>query len=144
MATESHYEVLGITEQATLEQIRRAYFRLVRVSGPQADAGAYQRLNEAREILSDSRRRGAYDQELRSGGRIRALIDQAALCADADPQKAMGLLKSAVAIAPDIPRTRALLAHVLMRMKWALRRGRQRLWPQSAPTPYGLSGAAVS
>jgi tetratricopeptide (TPR) repeat protein len=117
MATETHYEALGIPESASPELIRRAYFRLVRVHGPQGDPEAYQRLNEAREVLSDPRRRGAYDQELRSGGRIRALIDQAALCADADPQKAMGLLKSAVAIAPDIPRTRALLAHVLMRMK---------------------------
>ena len=44
-------------------------------------------------------------------------MDQAAAAADKDPQKAMTLLKSAIAIAPDTPRPRLLLAHVMMRIE---------------------------
>ncbi len=111
------YSILEVPESATDSEIQRAYFRLVRLCPPQQDPENYQRLNEARETLLNPQRRGEYDQNRRNGVRVRVLVDQAALAMEKDPQKSLMLLKSAVTIAPDLPRTRALLAQLLIRMK---------------------------
>jgi len=114
---ETLYDILDVSRHASGEEIRRAWFRKVRSIRPDADPEGFQRLNRAREVLADPRARGAYDQEGAHGARIRALADQAALLIDTDPQKALTLLKNAVAIAPDLPRPRALLAHALLRLR---------------------------
>ncbi|MFM7322404.1 MAG: DnaJ domain-containing protein [Armatimonadota bacterium] len=117
MHEESLYDVLDVSRHATGEEIRRAWFRKVRAIHPEADPERFQRLNQARDVLGDPRRRGAYDQERAHGARIRSLADQAALWIESDPQKALALLKNAVAIAPDLPRPRVLLVHTLLRLR---------------------------
>lgn len=117
MSVTNHYEVLEVPRHATSEDIRRAWFRRVRAIHPEEDPEGFQRLNAAREILGDPRKRGAYDQEREHGPRIRALADQAALLIESDPQKALTLLKNAVEIAPDLPRPRALMVHTLLRLR---------------------------
>ena len=63
----THYEVLGVGEQATAEEIRRAYRRRARDHHPDAnpaDAAAgerFRRVAEAYEVLSDPVRRSWYD-----------------------------------------------------------------------------------
>jgi tetratricopeptide (TPR) repeat protein len=111
------YDVLGVPTDASGDQIRRAYFHLVRRFPPRRFPGDFQRITRAYHTLGDVRRRSEYDQGRVSGRRVTVLVDQAAIAAEKDPQKAMMLLKSAVTLAPDMPRPRALLAHVLMRIQ---------------------------
>jgi curved DNA-binding protein CbpA len=112
----NYYEVLGVAEDAPAEEIKRAYFRLVREFRPDHHPELFQRFSLASRTLTDARRRNEYDQLRRAGRRVQVLVDQAAIAADKDPVKAMTLLKSAIAIAPDTARPRLLLAQVLMRM----------------------------
>lgn len=135
MEGESLYDILGVSRRAETEDIQKAYYRMVRRYRPNEHPDIFRKLNEAREVLSDYRRRGAYDQERASGAQVRALADQAALLADKDPQKALALLKNAVALAPDMARPRVLLAHTLMRLREYELAERQYRWLlKEAPT----------
>ncbi|GAB4468195.1 MAG: hypothetical protein OHK0029_40450 [Armatimonadaceae bacterium] len=115
--TPTLYQVLGVAETATLDEIKRAYYQQVRLKPAHRDPDWFQLLNEAGRTLTDARRRGEYDQLQRSGRRIQILVDQAAVALERDNQKAITLLKSAIALAPDVPRPRHLLAHVLMKVE---------------------------
>lgn len=116
-ADPSYYDVLGVNEEASEEDIKNAYFRLVRENRPQENPEIFQQYNDAGLVLSDPRRRGAYDQSRRNGRRMRVLVDQAAKAQEKDPQKAIALLKNAITMAPDVSRPRALLAQVLTRIE---------------------------
>jgi curved DNA-binding protein CbpA len=122
------YDSLNLTRSASLDDVRRAFFGLVRQCPPRTNPERFQEISAAYHILSDPRRRGEYDQQRDNGARVRVLVDQAAVCAEKDPQKAIGLLKSAVAIAPDMPRPRVLLAHVLARIDDFITAERQYRW----------------
>lgn len=122
------YEVLGLTSSAEQEEIRRAYYTLVRRFPPRRFPADFQRITRAYHTLGDVRRRAEYDQDRTNGRRVRVLVDQAAIASEKDPQKAMMLLKNAVALAPDMPRPRALLAHVLMRVEEFAIAERQYRW----------------
>lgn len=114
------YELLGVPETATPEEIKRAYFASVRQRRPDAFPELFQKLTESMRVLGDVQKRGEYDQTRRGGRRVQALLDQAAGVLDKDPQKALTTLKGAIAIAPDLPRPRLLLAQTLFRLgEWA-------------------------
>ena len=63
-----YYDILGIARAATAEDIKKAFRRLARDSHPDAnpddpDAEArFREIAEAYEVLSDERRRAAYDR----------------------------------------------------------------------------------
>lgn len=66
-AVHSHYEVLGVSTDATGAEIRRAYRRLARRHHPDVDArdGAERRfraLTDAYQVLLDPARRAEYDR----------------------------------------------------------------------------------
>jgi curved DNA-binding protein CbpA len=126
----NHYEVLGLNEQATATDVKRAYYRLVREFRPADHPEDFQQFNDASATLTDPRRRAAYDQSRRNGRRVQVLVDQAARTLDADPHKAIALLKNAIALAPDVPRPRMLLAHVLVRIDEFAAAERQYRWLQ--------------
>jgi hypothetical protein len=65
MSDATLYEVLGVTETASPEEITAAYRRLVRLTHPDAGGSDYlfRRVAEANKVLSDPRRRAAYDRE---------------------------------------------------------------------------------
>lgn len=63
----TYYEVLGIAEGASMVDVRHAYRRLVKQSHPDVagDTEQFRRIAEAYAVLSDPRRRAAYDRSLR-------------------------------------------------------------------------------
>jgi hypothetical protein len=59
------YKVLGISQDATIQQIRRAYHRLAKTCHPDivpAEREKFQRITDAYETLSNPGRRRAYDR----------------------------------------------------------------------------------
>ncbi|UOQ72670.1 J domain-containing protein [Hymenobacter cellulosilyticus] len=68
---QNHYHTLGVDEQATPNDIRRAYRQLVLLTHPDrtADPAAHQRflrINEAYDVLSNPARRRGYDALLQA------------------------------------------------------------------------------
>jgi curved DNA-binding protein CbpA len=63
----THYEVLGVAEGASEEEVRRAYRRLVKAVHPDhaGDAAHFRSITQAYDVLSDPARRAAYDRSLR-------------------------------------------------------------------------------
>lgn len=64
-----YYKLLGVTPNASATEIKQAYRRLARLYHPDVNTMTrdeqIKRLNEAYEILSNTRRRTAYDKLLR-------------------------------------------------------------------------------
>jgi curved DNA-binding protein len=69
-----HYNTLGITESASMDEIKTAYRTLAKKWHPDlnrdnADAEAkFKQINEANDILSDPQKRTQYDQQRKYGG----------------------------------------------------------------------------
>ena len=66
----THYETLGLSETAPLEDVRRRFRELARRCHPDVDrspgaAGRFKEINEAHRVLSDADRRAKYDSDLR-------------------------------------------------------------------------------
>ena len=49
----SYYETLGLTNEATPAEIKRAYFKLIRQHSPESDPEGFQKIREAYEMLKD-------------------------------------------------------------------------------------------
>ena len=64
----NHYEVLGIAEGASGQEIRQAYRRLVKAAHPDVagDTAQFRLVTQAYDVLSDPARRAAYDRGLRA------------------------------------------------------------------------------
>ena len=60
----THYEVLGISEGASEEEVRQAYRRLVKAAHPDAagDPARFRLITEAYDVLSDPAQRQVYDR----------------------------------------------------------------------------------
>jgi len=66
----THYDVLGVSRLASVEEVRAAYRARARAHHPDAggDPAAMRRLNAAWRVLGDPARRAAYDRLLATGG----------------------------------------------------------------------------
>jgi curved DNA-binding protein len=74
-APKDFYKVLGLTESATDDEIKKAYRRLAKKHHPDANPSTrkaseerFKEVSEAYETLSDPEKRGRYDQVRRYGG----------------------------------------------------------------------------
>ena len=68
----THYEVLGISKDATQEEIKKAYRANTRVTHPDRNdgrgAGLFDLTEKAWQVLGDEKKRAAYDRELSKQG----------------------------------------------------------------------------
>ena len=72
---ENYYEILGISENATQEEIKQNYRKLSLQYHPDRNktAGAaakFQKINEANQILGDKQKRMTYDMQMQFGGML--------------------------------------------------------------------------
>ncbi len=115
--TDSHYDVLGVSEDASQEEIKTSFFDLVREHPPEQDPDAYQRLREAYDVLSDPVSRREYDTMARHGDEIESLQEEAGelLYQDQpDPKAAIKKLKRATVLGPDIGLLRNMLGEAYL------------------------------
>ncbi len=63
-ATPDYYKTLGVSRNATQDEIKKAYRKLARTHHPDAggDEAKFKEINEAYEVLSDEKKRKLYDQ----------------------------------------------------------------------------------
>ena len=72
MATQNHYQTLGVAEGATAEEMKKAYRKLAKKYHPDANAGdkakeaKFKEITEAYEVLSDEKKRREYDAARRN------------------------------------------------------------------------------
>ena len=66
----NHYEILGVTQQSTPDEIKRAYRKLASQHHPDkgGDKEKFQQIQTAYDTLSDPQRRQQYDMELQGFG----------------------------------------------------------------------------
>jgi tetratricopeptide (TPR) repeat protein len=102
---QNHYEVLGISEDASESEIEKAFYRKVREHPPEQDEDGHKRVREAYDVLINQDSRDEYDALRRSGGEIEQLKDEAErLLSQENPDfdSAIRKLKKAVVLGPEI------------------------------------------
>lgn len=96
--TETYYDVLEIPPQASAEDVRSAYYRMVRRHPPEKDAAGFQRVQTAYEILGNVKARAEYDAALATDEVARELMEKAReFMEKGEPEEAIPLLKRAAA-----------------------------------------------
>jgi len=70
VAEKNYYDVLGVKEEASTDEIKKAFKKLARKHHPDAggDETKFKDISEAYEVLSDKEKRAEYDNYLKYGG----------------------------------------------------------------------------
>jgi curved DNA-binding protein CbpA len=104
------YHILGISSQASADEIKRAYFQLVRKYSPEKDPERFQQIRIAYNTLFDSNSRENYDVMQKYGDQVKDLILQAQNKMQLEEwSNAIFLLKQVLVLAPRIDIARNLL-----------------------------------
>ena len=107
------YEILEISPNATIQEIKKAYKKLLRKYPPEKEAEKYKEIREAYDTLKDSERRKNYDAYFKYGDKILILEKEAnSLLEKKEYSQAENLLKKILILAPEILHIKALLGLV--------------------------------
>lgn len=110
------YHTLGVPPSASPDEIKRAFYKLVREHSPERDPENYKVLREAYETLRNPKSRADYDSTQEYGGEIAGLlqaVEEAA--AEADWETVEQFLKRALVLNPWSDGLRNQLGLALLR-----------------------------
>jgi curved DNA-binding protein CbpA len=108
----SYYEILGIEQDADVNQIKRAYFKLVREYPPERFPKEFKQLREAYDVLMDEELREEYDRGSDLPSDIKAIFDDAKKLRKAGlPDKALENIRVLQRLYPEEPLLKAELAY---------------------------------
>ncbi len=112
------YQMLEVSPQASADEIKRAYFRLVRKYSPEKDPERFKQIRGAYNTLSDAKARLNYDSLQQYGDRIADLINQAEEKMSTEEwSSAISLLKQVLVLAPAADGARNLLGLCYIHME---------------------------
>ena len=107
------YEILGIEKNATDQEIKKAYNKLLRKYPPEKEAEKYKEIREAYDTLKDKERRKNYDAYFNYGNEIQKLEKEANELIEREEYiQAEKLLKKILILSPEIIHIRELLGKV--------------------------------
>jgi len=96
------YETLNIPIQASTEEIRRSYYKLIRKHSPEKDPERFKLIREAYETLADAKAKQNYDSLQQHGGEIIQLLSEAEnKMQEENWYEAIRLLKHILVLAPS-------------------------------------------
>ncbi|MFB6230482.1 MAG: DnaJ domain-containing protein [Salinibacter sp.] len=102
---QNHYEVLGVSDDASQSEIEKAFYQKVREHPPEQDQEGHERIREAYDVLSNPVSRREYDNLAAHGEKIEQLKDEAERILNQENpgfEKAIKNLKKAVVLGPEI------------------------------------------
>ena len=117
MEGNSYYDILGVSENATDSEIKRAYALKVREYPPEKDPANFQKIRQAYETLIDPRTRQQYTETLRFNNYINELSEKASQAMDnKDYQSASMYFNQALQMAPSLDYLRNMLGICYLNM----------------------------
>jgi len=112
------YQMLEVSPHASADEIKRAYFRLVRKYSPEKDPEKFKQIRGAYNTLSDAKARLNYDSLQQYGDQIADLINQAEEKMNTEEwSSAISLLKRVLVLAPAADGARNLLGLCYIHME---------------------------
>lgn len=113
-----YYSVLEVKQNATAEEIKKAYFRQVRKHPPEKEPELFMTIRAAYDTLSDPKARKNYDDMQKHGGEVQELmaeVDQ--FMKDGKWDQASKKLKKVVVLAPSTEAAWNLLGICFLRLQ---------------------------
>ncbi len=110
---EDYYSTLGIYSDSTKEEVKKAYYKLIRKYTPEKNPDEFEKIRQAYEVLMDDESRKNYDMENKYGDEIKEYLEEAEQALDKKNFKlAIKYYKKILIIYPtlDIVRNRLALA----------------------------------
>jgi len=110
MEENSYYDVLGVDENVSDSEIKKAYAKKIREYPPEKDPTNFQKIRQAYETLIDPRTRQQYTETLKFNNYVNDLARRAAQAMDnGDYQNASMYLNQALEKAPSLDYLRNML-----------------------------------
>ncbi|WP_058308430.1 tetratricopeptide repeat protein [Gracilibacillus massiliensis] len=118
MGEQNLYEVLGVDENGSQTDIKRAYYRQIRIYTNEKHPEKFQELNQAYETLFDEGKRQEYDRMIQDGGRYETAANQVVEhINNQNYYRAAQLLEEMLQDYPDDPTVKFKLADVYISLE---------------------------